>query len=333
MTVKKVKTPAKMFTSDIGKLENIIINAIDKIDNIVGSSLGPGGRNVIIESELPGIPNKNTKDGVSIFRSLGSQNAFEHLIIEQTRDVAIRTVNEAGDGTTTATIIAASLIKRLFDFCKRHPKFSPQKITRTIAKILKDELVPNIKQSSIKINNNNKSLLEKVATISANGDKEMATSVIEAFEVVGYGSSSHVTIQELSGPSGYKVDLIEGFPINKGYEESIGKFHQAFINDQGHQRCSLNKPRFILFDGKITDIVQISDVLQNIGQEYVTGNIDFANVVIVAHSFSDQVLTNLAFNFSNPQTINYLVGKVMQKTKGKADPALTLDILKKQIGV
>ena len=304
MTVKKVKTPAKMFTSDIKELENIIVSTVDKIDSIVGSSLGPGGRNVIIESELPGIPNKNTKDGVSIFRSLGSKNAFEHLIIEQTRDVAIRTVNEAGDGTTTATIIASSLIKRLFDFCKRHPKYSPQKITRIISKLLNEKLIPNIRESSIKITNKNKTLLEKVATISANGDKEMAAHVIKAFEVVGYGSSSHVTIQELSGPSGYKVDLIEGFPINKGYEESIGKFHAAFINDQGHQRCVLDKPLFILFDGKITDIVQISDVLQNIGQEYVSGNTDFANVVIIAHGFADQVLTNLAFNFSNPQTIN-----------------------------
>jgi len=304
MSIKKVKTPAKMFTSDIGKLEDIIVKTIDKIDNIVGASLGPGGRNVIIEADLPGIPNKNTKDGVSIFRSLGSQNAYEHLIIEQTRDVAIRTVNEAGDGTTTATIIASSLIKNLFEFCKNNRKFSPQKVTRTINTILNKKLLPQIHKASIKINNKNKGLLEKVATISANGDSEMGKAVISAFEEVGYGSSSHVTIQELSGPGGYEVELIEGFPISKGYEESIGKFHPAFINDQGHRRCVLEKPLFILFDGKITDPVQMNDVLQKIGTEYANGNSDYANVVIVAHSFSDQVLSSLAFNFSNPLTIN-----------------------------
>lgn len=634
MSIRKVKTPAKIFTSDIKKLESIIVKTIDKIDSIVGSSLGPGGRNIIIESELAGLPNKNTKDGVTIFKALGSADAYEHLIIEQTRDVAIRTVNEAGDGpqdldspiltpygwikmgdakvgmdicgtngtiqkilgvypkgkreiyrvhfsgksavrccqehlwtvttnygkectkplkeiindytskdskrrlrhryfvqaspvefneilaempidpytlgvlfgdgslvgtdrstieislgknkehildklvlpkgimmrttwindknyyrvkitgtdtngntikrhlesigllgvgskekfipqsylyssivsrkallqglldtdghinnrglfefsttstklaedftslckslgkqitinkknrdlckgysatpifviyerkgykfgnkiikientgeiketqcikvsnpdnlyitdnfipthnTTTATIMAAALIKNLFAFCNNNRKYSPQKTTRLIDQITSKKLLPALTKASIKITEKNKNLLEKVATISANGDKEMAKAVIEAFETVGFGSASHVTIQELSGPSGYAVELVEGFPIDKGYEESIGKFHPAFINDQAHQRCMLEKPLFILFDGKITDVVQIQEVLNKIGQEYVNGNSDFANVVIVAHKFSDQVLTNLAFNFSNPNTIN-----------------------------
>lgn len=302
--MKKVKTPSKIFNSNLKDLETIVLNTIDKIDQIVGSSLGPGGRPVLIESELPGLPNKNTKDGVTIFKSLGSKNAYEHLVIEQTRDVAIRTVNEAGDGTTTATIIASALIKNLFHFCSENRKHSPQKVTRQISSLLHDKLLPEIEKYSIKINNKNKELLEKVATVSANGDKEMAKSVIEAFDSVGYGAASHVTIQELSGPHGYAVELIEGFPIDKGYEESIGKFHAAFINDQGHQRCILENPLFLLFDGNVTDIVQIQEILHLIGQEYVSGNSDFKNVVIMAHKFSDQVLTNLAFNFNNPNTIN-----------------------------
>jgi chaperonin GroEL len=306
MSVKKVKTPAKIFTSNLNELEAIIVRAIDRIADSVGSSLGPNGRIHIIESELPGIPNTNTKDGVTIFRALGSSNAYEHLIIEQTRDVAIRTVNEAGDGTTTATIIAASLIKGLFQFCKQNPKYSPQKITRIINGILQKKLIPGIHKASIKITNKNKHLLEKVATISANGDVEMGKAVIDAFDKVGYGASSHVTIQELSGPSSYKADLIEGFPITKGYEESIGKFHPAFINDQAHQRCILDKPLFILFDGQINDIIQVKDTFQKIGEEYVNGNSEFKNVVIVAHRFSDQVLGELALNFPNPGTINII---------------------------
>ncbi len=304
MSVKKVKTPAKMFTSNPEKLESIVMKTINAIDDIVGKSLGPGGKNVIIESDLSGIPDKNTKDGVTIFRSLGSSDAYEHLIIEQTRDVAIKTVNEAGDGTTTATILAAALIKNLFTVCKENPKYSPQRLTRKIAKVVEDILIPEIQKASIKITSKNTKLLEQVATISANGDKEMAAAVIKAFEDVGYGASSHVTIQELSGQSGYNVELIEGYPITKGYEESIGKFHTAFINDQGHKRCLLENPLFVLFDGKINDMVQIQDVLNKVGEEYVSGNADYANLVIVAHGFHDQVLTNLAFNFSNPNTIN-----------------------------
>ena len=304
MSSKKAKSAAKIFNSDLTQLEAIVLNTMNKIDQIVGSSLGPGGRPTLIESELPGIPNKNTKDGVTIFRSLGSADAFEHLIIEQTRDAAIRTVNEAGDGTTTATIMAAAFIKNLFQFCSANRKYSPQKVTREISKIVEQQLIPELRKAAIKITPKNQDLLEKVAAISANGDKEMAAAVIKAFEQVGYGSSSHVTIQELSGPSGYDVELIEGFPIEKGYEESIGKFHAAFINDQGHQRCVLDKPLFILFDGNVTDVVQVQDILNNIGQEYVSGKSEFKNVVIVAHRFNDQVLTNFAFNFSNPNTIN-----------------------------
>lgn len=305
MSVRKVKTPAKLFTSDLGKLEQKIVSTIDRVAGIVGSSLGPGGRNIIIESDLPGIGNKNTKDGVSIFRALGSNDPYEHLIIEQTRDVAIRTVNEAGDGTTTATIISSALIKNLFEFCKVNPKYSPQKVTRLINKTLKEEMIPFIDNASIKINNKNKNLLEKVAKVSANGDDEMAKAVMEAFDITGFSAASHVTIQELSGPSDtYGVSLVEGFPIDKGYEESIGKFHPAFINDQANQRCSLENPLFVLFDGKITDYGQINDVMGAIGQAYVEGNSEYKNVIVVAHGFSEQVLNILSFNFANPGTIN-----------------------------
>jgi len=305
MSVKKVKTPAKLFTSNLSHLEDTIVTTIDKVAGIVGSSLGPGGRNVILESDLPGIPNKNTKDGVSIFRALGSDNPYEHLIIEQTRDVAVRTVNEAGDGTTTATIISSALIKNIFEFCKNNRKYSPQKATRLVGKYLKEDMIPFIDKASIKINNKNKNLLEKVAQVSANGDSDMAKAVMEAFDITGFSSSSHVTIQELSGPSGsYSVNLVEGFPIDKGYEESIGKFHPAFINDQGNQRCILEQPLFVLFDGKITDYAQINDMMQTIGQAYVEGNSEYKNVVIVAHGFSEQVLNILSYNFPNPGTIN-----------------------------
>lgn len=73
---------------------------------------------------------------MSIFRSLGANDAYEHLIIEQTRDAAIRTVNEAGDGTTTATVISAKLTKNIFSFCEENPRFSPQKVTRQLNKAI-----------------------------------------------------------------------------------------------------------------------------------------------------------------------------------------------------
>lgn len=278
-----------------------------KVSEIVGSSLGPGGKVTLIESEWPGIPNKMTKDGVTIFKSLGAADAYEHLIIESTRDAATRTATEAGDGTTTATVLAYNIIQNLFDFCEKNPKYSPQKATRRISKVVNELLLPYIESRAIKVGVENKILLKNVATISANGDSEMADAVIKAFEEVGYGDSSHVTIRELSGKKNYVVERIDGFPIPMGFEESIGKMHTAFINDQANQRCYLEKPLFLLYDGNMNDLVMVLPILQSLGEKYVNeGNSDYKNLVIFAHGFSENVLTSLAFNFSNPSTMNVL---------------------------
>ena len=127
---------------------------------------------------------------------------------------------------------------------------------------MKEELIPLVKESAIEIDTENMGILHKVAKVSANGDEEMADAVMDAFEKVGYGESSHVTIQELSGPTGYEVGLIECFPIGIGYEESIGKFGTAFINYKGNQRTYLEDPLFLLFDGTVNDIVAFGNLFE-----------------------------------------------------------------------
>jgi chaperonin GroEL len=304
MSYKKVKSSSKLFVSNREKLEKVVVNTMKKISDIVGGTLGPSGRVVIIESEMDGIPNTITKDGVTVFESLGAENSFEHLIIETARGSARKSATEAGDGTTTTTILAAALTEKIFNFTYSDRKFSPQKVVRIINKLLNEELLPYVKAKSIPVTVDNQDLLHKVATISANGDVAMADTVIKAFEETGMTANSHVTISELTGPESYKVRLIEGFPIPMGYEESVGKFHTAFINDQANLRCILEKPLFILFDGQVSDIINFQETLEKIGSEYANGNSDYKNVVIVAHGFSESVLTTLAFCFANPQTIN-----------------------------
>lgn len=307
MTVKKVKTPSKLYCSNPQMLKQITSTTMDEIAEIVGSSYGPGGKTTLIESEYPGIPNTNTKDGVTIFKALGSQDPYKHLIIEQTRDAAQRTATEAGDGTTATTIISSSMVKNLFSYCENNRKESPQRATRVLTKIIKGQLVPSVVDQSIEIGLENKELLRKVAKISANGDEEMANAVMEAFEKVGFGESSHVTIQELSGPGGFEVGLIEGLPIAIGLEESIGKFSNAFINDKGNQRCVLEKPLFILFDGQINDLVSFHNLIDSLGKKYIEeGDSDYKNLVIVAHGFSEAVLTQLSYNFPNPNSLNIM---------------------------
>ncbi len=307
MSHRKAKSAPKMFACDKEYLQKKILLTMQKVSAIVGSSMGPGGRVTMIESDYPGISNSLTKDGVTIFKSLGSKDAYEHLIIECARDAATRTVAEAGDGTTTATVLSFHLIQNLFDFCERNPKHSPQKAARRIVKVTESVLAPFIKSKTIEITEENQSMLKMVAQISANGDEDMANAVIKAFEEIGFGDASHVTIRELSGKKNYVVERIDGFPIAMGFEDSQGKLHQAFINDQANQRSYLEKPLFILYDGNMNDIVAIAPLLEGIGSKYVNeGNSDFKNLVIFAHGFSENVLTTLAFNFANPNTINVL---------------------------
>jgi chaperonin GroEL len=309
MATRKVKSTAKKFISNSDQIRDIVVKTMTQISDIVGSTLGPSGRVCLIESDFDGIPNKNTKDGVTVFNALGAHDPYQHLIIEQTRDAASRTASEAGDGTTTATVLSAALTKNLLAFCDSDKKFSPQRVVRIMNRLLKKELLPYIEKNAIKITSKNQDLLKKVATISANGDEEMADAVIQAFEVTGMSSNSHVTIQEIPGPGTYNVKLIEGLPIPMGYEESVGKFHNVFINDQSNLRVVLEKPLFILYDGVVNDLMPFEGVLYNIGQKYAEGGPDsenYKNVVIVAHGFGENAINQLAFNWPNPASINIM---------------------------
>jgi chaperonin GroEL len=307
MSHRKAKSAPKMFETNQEKLRKLVLTTMRRVSEAVGSSLGPGGKVTMIESDYPGIPNTLTKDGVTIFKSLGDSNAYAHLIIESARDVATRTASEAGDGTTTATILAYNIIQNLFEFCEQNKKYSPQKATRRIAEVTNKMLVPFIESKAIKVTEDNKQLLKMVAQISANGDSDMADAVIQAFEEIGYGDASHVTIRELSGKKNYVVERIDGFPIPIGFEESIGKMHTAFINDQANQRCYLEKPLFILYDGQVNDLISFHSIMDGLGKKYVEeGNSDYKNIIIVSHGFSENVLIQLAFNFSNPQSMNIL---------------------------
>jgi chaperonin GroEL len=303
MTIRKAKTASKSYMSDQEQLQKLVLRTMRKVSDIVSSSLGPGGRVTLIEESLPNLPNRLTKDGVTIFKNLSSYDSYEHLIIESMRDAAVRTANTVGDGTTTATVLSYNIIKFMFDYCHSNPKVSPQKIIRKIHKVIKDILIPYIESRSIKITEDNKELLLKVATISANGDRDLAEAVIKCFELLGYSDSSHVSIREATGNDSYRVERLDGMPIPEGME-GLGRFSNVFINDNGMLRCHLTKPIFVLFNGMISDLIGLSTALDQIGQQYADGNEDYKNVVVVANGFSDTVLTTLAYNFANPTTIN-----------------------------
>jgi chaperonin GroEL len=309
MAYRVAKSNAKMFITKGPRLQQLVINTMERISDAVSSSLGPSGRPTLIESDLPGIPPKITKDGVSIFKSLGAQDSYEHLIIETALSACIRSANEAGDGTTTTALLGYELIRNIFSYCEKNKKKSPQACVRSIKKVMEEILLPYIKSRSTVITEDNKPLLTAVAKTSANGDTEMADSVIKCFDLLGYSDGSHITLREASGPSGYKVELIEGYPMPIGLEESSGRYFSSFINDQGNQRCYLENPKFILFDGAIQDLLSLSPLFNSIEARIQTdpnAAKELKNIVLVANGFSETVISTLAFNFEQTGTLRIL---------------------------
>jgi chaperonin GroEL len=307
METIKTKSAAKVVIPKSKYLQNIVLETMDLISKTVGATLGPGGHPVLIERQEYGLPPLVTKDGVTVFRSLGFENSTQQVILEAARDATVRTAAEAGDGTTTATIISEAFVRYTTQFCNENPTVPPIKVVKTIQKVFQENIVPIIKKLTINCDfttKKGKDYLRSVAKISANGDEVLADAVMQCFEITG--DSGNVTIVESSGPSGVEVEKIEGYPIYSGYEESCAKFYPAFINDPATQRVILEKPGFILYFGRLNDMATCLDLFDRINDAHNGNYSDVSNFVLFATGFSESVLANLASIFVNPRNIKVL---------------------------
>ncbi len=301
---RKAKSVAKDVLVHGPELENKVLSVMKKISDVVGSTLGPSGRAVLIERQEYGLPHMFTKDGVTVFRSLGFTDPTAHAIMEAARDASVRTASEAGDGTTTATVLAEAIVRSTSKYCKENPKVSPQKVARRLEEVFREAIEPEIKKRSLKPD---KAMLHSVAKLSANGDKELADAVMKCFDVVG--DDGNISILEQSGPSSYQVESIKGYPLGIGYEESCGKYFPMFLNDKTNNRCYMEKPVFVLYYGAITQTQTIENLMHLVAEAWRDPKSQglekpfTPNVVIVATGFSESVLTDLSVNFQHPHTI------------------------------
>lgn len=304
MQYQKVKSVAKQILPKSPKLSEKVLSTMKTVAEIVGATLGPGGSAVLIERQEYGLPNMITKDGVTVFRNLGFTDPAAHCIMEAARDAAVRTANEAGDGTTTATVLAYAIVKATDEFCKANPHVSPQKVVRRLEEVFREHIQPSLKEWSRPADfstDDGLGLLRSVAKVSANGDDALADAVMECYSLVG--DDGNVTITEISGANGYEVEKIDGFPIAMGYEDSTAKFYQKFLNDPANSRTYMEKPIFVLFHGGITEIQSVVFLMEAIGLAWQKEDHPH-NVVLVATTFSDSVLGQLAQNFAEQGTIN-----------------------------
>jgi chaperonin GroEL len=279
---------------------------MSKISKIVGGTLGPGGHPVLIERPEPDLPPIVTKDGVTVYRALGFEDSVEQNILEASRDASVRTAQEAGDGTTTATILAEAFVRCTHEFCENNPSIPPIQVIKIIQDVYKNKLEPLINKNAIKCSLDKKGskVLHSVAKLSANGDAALADAVMECFKICG--DEGNVTIIDSSGPSGYEVEKLEGFPVSMGYEESCAKYFPMFINDQGTQRIVAEKPMFLLYFGRITDIQTLIPIISKLTEGWANDNpwIVPHNLVVVAVGFSETVLGQMAFWTANPTQLN-----------------------------
>ena len=278
------KSKAKDIVADKNELRKLVLSTIDNMAQVVGRTLGPGGNPVLIERE--DMPPLVTKDGVTVAKSLGVADSAANLIVDAAKEICINTAREAGDGTTTAIVLANALVKYGQQFLINNPKYNPQRIMRELRQAYDDVIVPYLKKVARKVETEEH--LKQIATISANGDTELAEAVVEA--VVASGDDGKVLIVEGQDDS-IKVETVDGYVITSGLKD-LGQIGPAFINDKAGQQVTMDNGYVVLYDGALNDLK-----LPGLIQDALTGPNGYTDnvpIIVMAHSFSDTVLERFA---------------------------------------
>jgi len=288
------KSKAKNSIADQKELNEIVSRALGHMAEIVGRTLGPGGRPVIIERD-ESLPPLATKDGVTVAKALGAHLSQENIIIDAAKEICINTGKEAGDGTTTAIILANAFVKNGQEFLSNNPKCNPQQVIRELQKAYDNVICPLLADLSIPTKTEEQML--SVATISANGDTDIASAAVEA--VMAAGDDGTVLIIE--GQSNKTtVDTADGYIITTGLKE-LGQIGPLFINDNAAQAVKMDEGRILLYNGTLNDLTvpsQLQDALTD-----SRGMSDGKPIIVLAHGFSDTVLDVFAKHTKGGQTV------------------------------
>src|SRR5690606_29521952 len=206
---------------------------VDKLANAVKVTLGPKGRNVVLEKKF-GAPTV-TKDGVTVAKEIELQDPYENMGAQMVREVASKTSDVAGDGTTTATILAQSIYREGLKLVTAGN--NPMSIKRGIDKAV-DAIVEEL--GKLKVDTRDHGKIAQVATISANGDLEIGDQIADAMDKVG--KDGVITVEEAKGIA-TELDLVEGMQFDKGY------LPPYFVTDADKMVAHL-KDAYILIDDK-----------------------------------------------------------------------------------
>lgn len=251
-----------------------IKRGVDALANAVKVTLGPKGRNVIISKSF-GAPHV-TKDGVTVAKEIELEDALENMGAQMVKEVASKTNDLAGDGTTTATVLAQAIVKEGLKNVAAGA--NPMDLKRGIDKAV-DAITENLEKQATKVGNSSKKI-EQVASISANNDSVIGELIAEAFGKVG--KEGVITVEEAKGTETY-VDVVEGMQFDRGY------LSPYFVTNSEKMQAELDSPYILLFDKKISSMKDLLPVLEPVAQ---TGK----PLLIIAEDVDGEALATLVVN-------------------------------------
>ncbi|MCB9202062.1 MAG: chaperonin GroEL [Flavobacteriales bacterium] len=225
---------------------------VDALADAVKVTLGPKGRNVVIEKSF-GAPHV-TKDGVSVAKEIELEDAIENLGAQMVKEVASKTNDIAGDGTTTATVLAQAIVREGLKNVAAGA--NPMDLKRGIDKAVQ-QVVENLREQSQEVGSNIDKI-KQVASISANNDDTIGALIANAFEKVG--KEGVITVEEAKGTDTY-VDVVEGMQFDRGYQSPY------FVTNADKMLAELENPYILLYDKKISSMKDILPVLEPVAQQ------------------------------------------------------------------
>jgi chaperonin GroEL len=247
---------------------------VDALANAVKATLGPKGRNVVIDKKF-GAP-QITKDGVTVAKEIELADAVENMGAQMVKEVASKTNDIAGDGTTTATVLAQAIISTGLKNVAAGA--NPMDLKRGIDKAV-STVVTELEKLSQEVGSDNDKI-KQVATISANNDEAIGTLIAEAMKVVG--NDGVITVEEAKGTE-TEVKTVEGMQFDRGY------LSPYFVTNAEKMIAELENPHILIFDKKISNMKDLLPILEPVAQ---SGN----PLLIIAEDVDGEALATLVVN-------------------------------------
>jgi chaperonin GroEL len=247
---------------------------VDALADAVKVTLGPKGRNVVIEKKY-GAP-LITKDGVTVAKEIELEDPIENMGAQMVKEVASKTADVAGDGTTTATVLAQSMIT--VGLKNVAAGANPMDLKRGMDRAV-EKVIDHLKSQSQNVGNDNKKI-EQVATISANNDTEIGKLIAEAMAKVK--KEGVITVEEAKGTE-TTVEIVEGMQFDRGY------LSPYFVTNPDKMEADLERPYILIYDKKISSMKDLLPILEKVAQ---TG----APLLIIAEDLEGEALATLVVN-------------------------------------